>query len=114
VRALSSQSIRTAPGPEKFSFASLGLLWKWDKERIVELPKAAVGTGRHPAVWKWACWVAIRRPGKHNYTEIFTCRSISLLSSIAKVVGKVVAELPVEEAERRELLSNGEYGSRKP
>jgi len=40
-------------------------------------------------------------------------RTISLLSCMGKVVEKVVAELLSEEAKRRALLSDGQFGSRK-
>ena len=58
-RALFSQWVKKAPGPDKLSFGALRLLWKWDKTRIVGLTKAAVRTGRHPAVWKRASGVVI-------------------------------------------------------
>jgi len=35
-RALSSHSVRKAPGPDKLYFGTIQLLWKWDKQRIVE------------------------------------------------------------------------------
>jgi len=42
-----------------------------------------------------------------------TERTDSLLSCMGKVVEKVVAELLSDEAERRALLSDGQFGSRK-
>ena len=49
-RALHSQSVKKAPGPDKLSIGAVRLLWKWDKQRIVALAKATIDTGRHPAV----------------------------------------------------------------
>jgi hypothetical protein len=40
-------------------------------------------------------------------------RTISLFNCMGKVVEKVVAELLSEEAERRGLLSDGQFGNRK-
>jgi len=57
--------------------------------------------------------VVIHKPGKDDYTKHKANRSISLLSCIGKVVKKVVADLLSEEAERRRLLSDGQFGSRK-
>jgi hypothetical protein len=74
---------------------------------------AAIGTGRHPAVWKRASGVVIRKPGKDDYTKLKAYRSISLLSCIGNVVEKVVAELVSQEAERRGQLSDAQFGSRK-
>jgi len=112
-RAQFSQFVKKAPGQDKLSFRAVRLLWKWDKERIVEVAKAAVQTGRHPAVWKLPSGVVIRKPGKDDYTKLKAYRSISLLSCMGKVIEKVVAELLAEQAERRGLLSNRQFGSRK-
>jgi len=57
--------------------------------------------------------VVIRKPGKEKQTKLKAYCSISLLSCMGKVVEKVVAELLPEEAERRGLLSDGQFGSRK-
>jgi hypothetical protein len=57
--------------------------------------------------------VVIEKPGKDDYTKLKSYRTISLLSCMGKVVEKVVAELLSDEAERRALLSDGEFGSRK-
>jgi len=112
-RALFSQSVQTAPGPDKLSFGAIRLLWKWDKERIVRLARAAIRTGRHPSVWKRASGVVIRTPGNENYTQLKGYRSISLWSCMGKVVEKVAAELLSDEAEGRGLLSDRQFGSRR-
>jgi len=112
-RALFSQSVRQAPGPDILSFEAVQLLWRWEKERIVEIAKAAVKTGRHPAVWKRASGVVFRNPGNDDSTKLTAYRSISQLRCIGKVVETVVAELLAEEAERRGLLSDSQFGSRK-
>jgi len=44
--------------------------------------------------------VVICTPGKDNYTKLKAYHSISLLRCIGKVVGKMVAQLLAEEAER--------------
>jgi len=85
----------------------------WDKERIVRLTSVAIRTGRHLAVLKRASRVVILKPGKHDYSLLEAYRFISLLSCMGKMVGKVVAELLSEVDERRGLLSNGQFGSRK-
>jgi len=92
-RALSAQSVKHAPAPDKLSFGAIGLLWKWAKERTMMLTKAAVRTGKHPAVWKRASSMVNHKPGKDDYTQLKACRSISLLSCMGKVVEKVVTEL---------------------
>jgi hypothetical protein len=62
-RALFSQSVFKDPDLDKLSFGAIRLLWKWDKERIVEIVKAAVWTDRHSAVLMRVNGVVIRKPG---------------------------------------------------
>jgi len=49
-RAPFSQSVRNAPGPDTPLFGAIRLLLQRENESIVELAKAAIQTGRHPAV----------------------------------------------------------------
>jgi len=69
-RALFSQSVKKAPGPDKLSFGAIRLLWMWNRTRIVGLKKAAVQTGCYSAVWKRVSGVVIRKPGKEDYTKL--------------------------------------------
>jgi len=112
-RSIFSQSVKKAPGPDMLSFGPIRLLGKWDKVRIVRLTRAAIRMGRHPAVCKRASGVVICTPGKAYYTNLKAYCSISLLSCTGKVVEKVAAKLMSEEAERRGLLSEGQFRSRK-
>jgi len=67
-QAILSQSVKNAPGPDKLSFDTRWLLWKWDKERIARLTKVAIRMGRHPSLWKQASGVVIHKPGNDDYT----------------------------------------------
>jgi hypothetical protein len=73
---------------------------------------AVIRTERHPSVWKPACLVVIRKPGNDYNTQLKASQSLSLLKCMGKVVEKVVSELLSDEAERRGLLSDGQFGSR--
>jgi hypothetical protein len=95
------------------SFAAIRLQRKWEKERIVRLTRAGSCTRRHPAVWKRASGMVIRKPGKDDNTKLTAYLSISLLSGIGKVVETVAAEVVTEEAKRRGLMSEGQFGRRK-
>jgi len=112
-RAPNSQSIQKAPRPDKLSFGAIRLVCMWDDERIVRPTKVAIRTARHPALWKRASGVVIRKPSKDDYTKRKAHRSISLLSCMGKGIEKVVAELLSEEAERRGLLSDKPFRSQK-
>jgi len=103
--------VKKAPGLDTQSFSAIQLLWKWDRKRIVGPTKAAIRTGRHPAVQIRASGAVIRKPGKDDYTQLTAYGMISLLTCVGKLVEKVVTELWSEEAERRGLLSDGQFGS---
>jgi len=77
----------------------------------MRLMKGAIGMGRHPAGWKGACSMMIRKPGKQEYTKLNAYRSITLLSFMVKVVEQEAAELLPDEAKTRELLSDRQFGS---
>jgi len=111
-RALSSQLIMRAPGPDELSFRSIRLLWKWDRARIVRLKMVAICRGRHSGVWKQASRVVIRKPGKDDYMKLKAYHSICLLSGKVKVFKNVFAELLSGEAKRRGLLSDRQFGSK--
>jgi hypothetical protein len=64
-------------------------------------------------VWKCASRVVIGKPGKDDCPKLKVSRSVLVLSCVGRVVEIVVEELLAEVAERRGLLSDGQYGSRK-
>jgi hypothetical protein len=57
--------------------------------------------------------MVIRKLRQEDYTKLKLYRTIPLLSCIGTVVEKVVAELLSSEAERRALLCDSQFGSRK-
>jgi len=111
-RALYSQSVKKPPGLDKLCFGAVCLLSKWDKERIVDLAKGAIHKGHYPALWQRASEVMIHKPSEDNYTKLNVYRMISLLSGMRTVVEKVVEKQVSEDAERRGLLSDGQFGNR--
>jgi len=75
--------------------------------RNVRLTKATVRMGHHPAVWKRASEVVIRKPRQKDYMQLKWYQTISLLSYMGKVFEKVVAERLSDEAKRTTLPSDG-------
>ena len=110
--ALFGQGVSKAPGPDLLTFGALRLAWEWDPTRITLLAKHCLSLGHHPAVWKTARGVVIRKPGKPDYTQVKAYRVISLLPCLGKVIEKVVATRLTREAERRKILHAGQFGSR--
>lgn len=62
--------------------------------------KVAVCTGRHQSVCKLTSGVLIPKPGKEDNTQQKAYRSISVLSSMGKVIENVVAVMLSDQAER--------------
>jgi len=112
LRAPFVMSIRKAPGQDKPTSRAVRMLTQWATKQIEEQAEPVVRTGQHIDVRKWARGVGIWKPGKDDYAQLQAHCSISLLICMVKVVEKVVAELPAEKAERRGVLSDGQYGSR--
>jgi len=92
---------------------AIQLLWKWDEESVMRLTRVALRTGRHPAVLLPVSCPVSPKLGKDNYTKLTAFRSISLLSCIGRVVHTVFTEPLPDEAEKRGLLSDRQFGRRK-
>lgn len=86
-------SVGKARGPVKLSFGAVCLLWEWERQSIVDIAKAVVPTGQHPAVWKRATGVVICKARMAAYTKLKAYRTISPQSCMLKVVERVVVEL---------------------
>jgi hypothetical protein len=57
--------------------------------------------------------VVLRKPNKPDYSNVKAYRVISLLNCIGKVAEKVVANKLADIVERRDLLHDGQFGSRR-
>jgi hypothetical protein len=90
-RALFSQSVKEAQGPDNQSFRAIRHLWNWDRTTIDGLKKASIRTGRYPPVCKHVSRLMIRKPGKNEYTKLKWYGKISLLCCMGKVVEKEIA-----------------------
>jgi hypothetical protein len=102
-----------ALGPDKQSSGGIQLLYKWDREKIMRLTKAAIRMCRDTWVWTRLGGVVIHKPETHDYTHLMAYRFISLMRCIAKVVEQVVAAQLSDEVKGSGLLSEGQLGSRR-
>ena len=110
--AIMKQSVKKAPGPDRPTFRAIRLIWDWDSDRLVELIHACIRTGIHPQAWKTAKGVVLKKPGKPDYSNVKAYRVICLLNCLGKVLEKVVATMISKTCEERQLLHNGQMGSR--
>jgi len=88
------------------------MLWKWDPERVHRLVSAVICTGHIPEEWKIAKGIVIPKPGKPDYTKAKAYRVISLLSTMSKLVEKVVANSIAKAAEEGLWFHRGQFGGR--
>ena len=112
-KALFTQSTKKAPGISRLNFKILRLLWGWDSERIVKLVQACIQKGYQPPTWKIARGILLRKQDKPNYSIPKAYRVISLLECLGKVVEKVVATKISKFCEEKQVLHEGQFGSRK-
>jgi hypothetical protein len=75
-RSVFPQALKNAPGRDNLSFGAIRRFRIWDNHRIMRLMKDAIRTGRDSSVWKWACGVVIRKPGKDDSTRLKADRSL--------------------------------------
>jgi ribonuclease HI len=110
--AFQRTSSKKSPGPDSLSPLAIRCLFDWDPRRVVAVIRAHVRLGIHPAQWKVAKGVIIRKPGKDNYGAAKAYRCISLLNCLGKMVEKVVASLISEQCESVGGFHPGQYGCR--
>ena len=103
----------TALGEDRISADLLKVFWGWERHLFVELTRACIRVGYHPAVWKTAKGVVIPKANKPDYSQARAYWVISLLNVIGKLVERTVAYLIAGHLERRKGLHEGQYGCRK-
>lgn len=101
------------PGPDKFNFRVIRLLWSWDAERILALVKNSIRLHYYPTSWKQARGILVEKSNKRDKTLVKSYRVISLPNCIGKLVEKVVAEELSQFCETNQKLHNGQMGARK-
>ena len=115
-KALFSQAVQKAPGPDRLNFRALRLLWRWDQERVVALVRQCLRLGVHPHSWKTARGILLKKPSsavKRDYSMVKAYRVISLLNCLGKVVEKVAADAISSYCEAAGVLHRGQMGSRR-
>jgi len=103
----------TAPEEDRISVDILKVFWEWERHLFVELTRACIRVGYHPAVWKTAKGVVIPKANKPDYSQVRAYRVISLLDVIGKLVERTAAYLIADHLERSKGLHEGQYGCHK-
>ncbi len=76
------------------------------------LYSAYIKEGYHPAEFRKATTVLLKKPGKADYTDLGSYRPIALLNILGKVLESIVAKRVSNLAERWSLLPDTQYGAR--
>jgi len=101
-----------SPGTDEITFRAWRELWPVVQGHIMWLYSHSLWMSRVPLPWKTAKIVAIRKPGKADYTIPKAYRPISLLQTISKGLESVVAARLSYLAQEGQLLPQNHFGGR--
>jgi len=113
VGELLRKSSTTEPGEDRISADILKVFWGWEQHLFMELTRACIRVGYHPAVWKTMKGVVIPKTNKPDYTQVSAYWVISLLDVIGKLVERIVSYLIANHLGMSKGLHEGQYGCRK-
>ena len=111
--ALSMVAIRKAPGIDGIPNLVLNILKDVLTPILTDLFNTCIALRACPEHFKVAETVALRKPGKDDYTEAKSYRPVALLNTLGKVLEKVIARRLSELVERFSLLPTTHMGGRK-
>jgi hypothetical protein len=106
------QQAFSAPGTDGIPNAFLRALGKPFAEIITELTQVCWRVSYHPARFRKARTVALRKPGKEDYTNPRAWRPIALLNTVGKVIEAVTASQLRRMAEQHAMLPELQMGAR--
>lgn len=90
--AITSSSAGTAPGPSQINYTIIKWAWSSVPMEITILLWRCLKMGFHPAQWRRAVAVALRKPNKPDYSQPQAYCLITLLKCMGKVLEKAVAK----------------------
>ena len=111
--ALSIVATRKAPGQDGIPNLVLNILKDILTLILTSLFNACITYGYCPNHFKVAETVSLRKPGKEDYTEAKSYRPVALLSTLGKILEKIIARRLSELVERFSLLPATHMGGRK-
>ncbi len=102
-----------APGPDQIPNRILKAVAEWLIPHLHTIFNAGLRNGYHPHAWKQAITLALRKPGKDDYTTPKAYRPIALLNTMGKLLELVIGRRLSELAETNGLLPDTQMGARK-
>ncbi len=110
--ALSKAHLHKAPGPDGILMFFLKLLGRPLLEYLQPLFQACLQFSYHPLHFKHSSTVALRKPGKGDYSAPAAWRPVALLNTLVKVLEAVVASRITALSEEHGLLPPQHMGAR--
>ena len=104
---------KKAPGADEITFEMWRRLLQYIGPWIQWIYQTSANLGYVPKSWRTANIVALKKPGKADYTMPKAYRPISLLPTISKGLEAIMASRLSYLAERYSLLPTNHFGARK-
>ncbi len=102
-----------APGPDGITNRILRLAYEELAPHLLQLFNACWELGYHPAPFRDAITIALRKPGKADYTQAKSWRPIALLNTMGKALEAIAARRLRYLAEKHSLLPKAQHGARR-
>ncbi|KAF4334758.1 endonuclease exonuclease phosphatase [Fusarium beomiforme] len=102
-----------APGEDGLPAMLWKQLWPVVGDRVLHLFRTSLRDGELPVQWRSAKIIPLKKPGKDDYKVAKAWRSISLLSTLGKMLEAVMADRISYAVETFGLLPTNHFGGRK-
>lgn len=112
--AINGTSASSAPGYSQTNYLTVKWAWRSETGRqyILPLMQKCLEAGYHPKAWRRAIAVALRKPGKPDYSNPRAYRLITLLECLGKILEKIVARRLTFLAGKHDLVPANQFGGR--
>lgn len=110
--AIFNSSTKTAPGFSQIPYTVIRWAWGTADNYILALIQKCMENGYHPKDWRRAIAVAIRKPGKPDYSKPRAYRLIQLLECLGKVLEHIVAKRLSYFAGKANLIPGTQFGGK--
>ena len=112
-RAILATKTGKAPGPDGIPNQILHTVVDQLIPLLLSLLNSSLTRGYHPYAWKRSVTVALRKPGKGDYSKPKAYRPVALLNTIGKIMESIMATRISWWMEEFQLLPPGHMGGRK-
>ncbi|RKL51925.1 hypothetical protein BFJ70_g639 [Fusarium oxysporum] len=100
-----------AAGPDLLAYEGMKMAQEELLPYLHHLFAACLKLGHHPAAFKQACTVMLRKPGKDDYEQPKSWRPVALLPCMGKLLEKIVTHRLKQLAVDHNLLPDVQFGT---